>query len=60
MNHAVMITWALTGDDTKIKNSPHCPVTPDQIANSAIDGAAAGARFDRRSGPRRRRAGAVA
>jgi uncharacterized protein (DUF849 family) len=43
MNHDVMITCAITGDDTKIKKSPYCPVTPEQIANSAIDAATAGA-----------------
>src|ERR1700682_2474933 len=43
MNYDVMITCAITGDDTKVTKSPHCPVTPEQIANSAIDAARAGA-----------------
>jgi len=43
MNHGVMITCAITGDDTKVTRSPHCPVTAEQIANSAIDAAKAGA-----------------
>ena len=41
MNHDVMITCAITGDDTKVTKSPHCPVTAEQIANSAIDAAKA-------------------
>jgi len=43
MNPDVIITCAITGDDTKVTKSPHCPVTPEQIANSAIDAARAGA-----------------
>jgi uncharacterized protein (DUF849 family) len=43
MNSDVMITCAITGDDTKVTKSPHCPVTPEQIAQSAIDAAQAGA-----------------
>jgi uncharacterized protein (DUF849 family) len=43
MNSDVMITCAITGDDTKVTKSPHCPITPEQIANSAIDAARAGA-----------------
>src|SRR6476646_8031687 len=43
MNPEVMITCAITGDDTKVTKSPHCPVTPEQIANSAIEAARAGA-----------------
>src|SRR5471030_471287 len=43
MNHEVMITCAITGDDTKVTKSPHCPVTPEQIANSAVEAARAGA-----------------
>jgi uncharacterized protein (DUF849 family) len=43
MNQDVIITCAITGDDTKVTKSPHCPVTPEQIANSAIDAARAGA-----------------
>jgi uncharacterized protein (DUF849 family) len=43
MNSDVMITCAITGDDTKVTKSPHCPVTPEQIAQSAIEAAQAGA-----------------
>ena len=43
MNSDVLITCAITGDDTKVTKSPHCPVTPEQIANSAIEAAQAGA-----------------
>ena len=38
-----MITCAITGDDTKVTKSPHCPVTPEQIAAAAVDAARAGA-----------------
>ncbi|HEV7985982.1 MAG TPA: 3-keto-5-aminohexanoate cleavage protein [Steroidobacteraceae bacterium] len=43
MNPDVMITCAVTGDDTKVTKSPHCAVTPQQIADSAIAAAKAGA-----------------
>ena len=43
MNHDVMITCAVTGDDTKVTKSPHCAVTPEQIAATAIEAAKAGA-----------------
>lgn len=43
MNHDVMITCAITGDDTKVTKSPHCPVSPEQIAAAAIEAARAGA-----------------
>jgi uncharacterized protein (DUF849 family) len=43
VNHDVFITCAVTGDDTNVTKSPHCPITPEQIANSAIDAARAGA-----------------
>lgn len=43
MNHDVIITCAVTGDDTKVTKSPHCPVTPEQIAAAAVDAARAGA-----------------
>ena len=33
MNSDVIITCAITGDDTKVTKSPHCAVTPEQIAN---------------------------
>ncbi len=43
MNNDVMITCAITGDDTKVTKSPHCAVTPTEIAAAAIDAAKAGA-----------------
>ena len=43
MNSDVIITCAITGDDTKVTKSPHCPITPEQIAASAIAAARAGA-----------------
>jgi uncharacterized protein (DUF849 family) len=43
MNHDVIITCAVTGDDTKVTKSPHCAVTPEQIAATAIEAAQAGA-----------------
>ena len=43
MNHDVMITCAVTGDDSKVTKSPHCAVTPVEIAATAIEAAKAGA-----------------
>src|ERR1700721_4804388 len=43
MNHDVIISCAVTGDDTKVKKSPHCAITPEQIAATAIAAAQAGA-----------------
>jgi uncharacterized protein (DUF849 family) len=43
MNSDVIITCAITGDDTKVTKSPHCPITPEGIAGSAIEAARAGA-----------------
>ncbi len=43
MNFDVMITCAVTGDDTKVTKSPHCAITPEQIAATAIEAAQAGA-----------------
>ena len=43
MNPEVMITCAVTGDDSKVTKSPHCPVTPEQIAAAAVEAAHAGA-----------------
>jgi uncharacterized protein (DUF849 family) len=43
MNPDVIITCAVTGDDTKVTKSPHCAITPEQIANTAIEAAKAGA-----------------
>jgi uncharacterized protein (DUF849 family) len=43
MNYEVMITCAVTGDDTKVTKSPHCAITPEDIARTAIEAAQAGA-----------------
>jgi len=43
MNPEVIVTCAITGDDTKVKKSPHCPITPAEIASAALEAAAAGA-----------------
>lgn len=43
MNSDVIITCAVTGDDARVKGNPHCPITPAEIADSAIDAACAGA-----------------
>jgi uncharacterized protein (DUF849 family) len=43
MNHDVIISCAVTGDDTKVTKSPHCAVTPAEIAAAAIEAAQAGA-----------------
>lgn len=43
MNGDVIITCAVTGDDDKVTGNPHCPITPEDIAASAIDAARAGA-----------------
>jgi len=43
MNTDVMITCAVTGDDTKVTKSPHCAITPTEIAATAIAAAQAGA-----------------
>ena len=43
MNSDVIITCAVTGDDARVKGNPHCPITPAEIAESAIDAARAGA-----------------
>ena len=43
MNYDVIITCAVTGDDSKVTKSPHCAVTPEQIADTAIAAARAGA-----------------
>jgi uncharacterized protein (DUF849 family) len=39
----VIITCAVTGDDSKVTKSPHCAITPTEIAQSAIAAAKAGA-----------------
>jgi uncharacterized protein (DUF849 family) len=43
MNWNVFITCAVTGSGDTVGRSPHVPVTPDQIAESAIEAAKAGA-----------------
>src|SRR3954466_9705890 len=43
MNWEVFITCAITGAGDTVAKSPHVSVTPEQIANSAIDAAKAGA-----------------
>ncbi|MFZ4811202.1 MAG: 3-keto-5-aminohexanoate cleavage protein [Ilumatobacteraceae bacterium] len=43
MNWDVFITCAVTGAGATVGKSPHVPVTPEQIATSAIDAATAGA-----------------
>ncbi|MFB8343848.1 3-keto-5-aminohexanoate cleavage protein [Brucella cytisi] len=43
MRTEVIITCAVTGDDSKVTKSPYCAVTPSEIAQSAIDAAKAGA-----------------
>ena len=43
VNPEVFITCAVTGDDTKVAKSPHCAITPEQIAATAIEAARAGA-----------------
>lgn len=39
----VFITCAVTGSGANVERSPHVPVTPEEIANSAIEAARAGA-----------------
>ncbi|MGW0736415.1 3-keto-5-aminohexanoate cleavage protein [Streptomyces sp. NPDC002851] len=43
MNHDVILTCALTGAGDTVRKSPHVPVTPEQIARSAVEAAEAGA-----------------
>ncbi len=43
MNWEAFVTCAVTGAGATTHKSPHVPVTPEQIANSAIDAAKAGA-----------------
>jgi uncharacterized protein (DUF849 family) len=38
-----IITCAITGSGTTLKHTPYLPVTPEQIANSALEAALAGA-----------------
>ncbi|MFH8565908.1 3-keto-5-aminohexanoate cleavage protein [Streptomyces sp. NPDC017988] len=43
VNDNVIITCALTGAGDTVRKSPHVPVTPEQIAASAVEAAEAGA-----------------
>ncbi|MFB7482884.1 3-keto-5-aminohexanoate cleavage protein [Streptomyces anulatus] len=43
VNQDVIITCALTGAGDTVGRSPHVPVTPEQIATSAVEAAGAGA-----------------
>lgn len=43
MNRSVILTCALTGAGDTVGRSPHVPVTPKQIAASAVEAAEAGA-----------------
>jgi len=43
MNREVFVTCAVTGSGSTQERSPHVPRSPEQIANSAIDAAKAGA-----------------
>ncbi|KUL48061.1 3-keto-5-aminohexanoate cleavage protein [Streptomyces sp. NRRL S-1521] len=43
VNDNVIITCALTGAGDTVRKSPHVPVTPEQIATSAVEAAEAGA-----------------
>lgn len=43
MQPKVIITCAITGSGDTVGKSPHVPVTPEQIANSALEAASAGA-----------------
>src|ERR1700759_1822897 len=42
-NGKTFITCAITGNITKPEQSPHLPITPEQIATSALEAAEAGA-----------------
>lgn len=43
MNHEVFVTCAVTGAGDTVGRSTHVPVTPEQIAESAVEAARAGA-----------------
>lgn len=43
MNFEVVVTCAVTGAEDTTGKSPHVPITPQQIADAAIEAAAAGA-----------------
>jgi len=43
MNQKTIITCAITGSGTTFKQTPYLPITPDQIAESGLEAAEAGA-----------------
>ena len=43
MNFEVIVTCAVTGAGDTTDKSPHVPITPEEVANSAIEAAKAGA-----------------
>ena len=43
MNYEVMVSCAVTGAGDTVGKSPHIPVTPEEVANAAIEAAKAGA-----------------
>ncbi len=43
MSNEVIVTCAITGGHNNFQNHPHYPITPEQIANNAIDVGKAGA-----------------
>ncbi|RKF16804.1 3-keto-5-aminohexanoate cleavage protein [Roseovarius spongiae] len=43
MNFDVIVTCAVTGAGATVGKSPHIPVTPEEVANAAIEAARAGA-----------------
>ena len=43
MNFDVIVTCAVTGAGETTDKSPHVPITPEEVANSAIEAAKAGA-----------------
>ena len=43
MNFEVIVTCAVTGAGATTDKSPHVPITPEEVANSAIEAAKAGA-----------------
>ena len=43
LDRPTLITCAITGNITKPEQTPYLPVTPEQIANSALEAAEAGA-----------------
>ena len=43
MNQKTIVTCAITGSGTSVRQTPYLPVTPDQIAESGLEAAEAGA-----------------